>query len=192
MSEALTLLTSAMQLLAIISANPNLPLSFREAAITIGNTAITVAQRELGSAPSSVGIFTPASQPQTTTSVATPTIADAKQIKTDELKKEYGLKINALEKELLELDFFQGKEGKILRVHQLRYYATADIVAELGFPPTQTQFKAAERINAVYEATNPTARYIGTVTEELGKIKSEIRNQIATLRNELERKLLEI
>ncbi len=40
-----------MQLLAIVSANPQLPQSFRDSAVTIANHAITTAQTELAKSP---------------------------------------------------------------------------------------------------------------------------------------------
>lgn len=51
MTIALGLLISAMQLLAIVSANPLLPQSFRDNAIVIANHAITTAQAELAKSP---------------------------------------------------------------------------------------------------------------------------------------------
>lgn len=53
MTTALGLLISAMQLLAIVSANPQLPQSFRDNAIVVANHAITVAQTELAKSPES-------------------------------------------------------------------------------------------------------------------------------------------
>lgn len=50
MIQALTLLIVATQLLSAISANPNIPASFRDNAVTVANYAIEVAEAELAKA----------------------------------------------------------------------------------------------------------------------------------------------
>ncbi|OGG80433.1 hypothetical protein A3A39_02665 [Candidatus Kaiserbacteria bacterium RIFCSPLOWO2_01_FULL_54_13] len=118
---------------------------------------------------------------------------DPKKKKEEALKKEYGLKINALEKELLELEFFNGKESDLLEIRNKYSYTTAEEAqAALGYAPTQNQIQAAARVYAMYEATNPVARSKGTLVEALRVLQKEVRDKIAALRNELERKLLEI
>lgn len=50
MQIAITLLMSAMQLLALVNGNPSLPQSFRDNAVIIANKAIAVAQDEIANA----------------------------------------------------------------------------------------------------------------------------------------------
>lgn len=76
MATAYTLLLAALQLLAMVVANPNLPSSVRDQAISLGNTAIVTANVEIANqATTSAATTTPklpsqaTSTPQSTTPI---------------------------------------------------------------------------------------------------------------------------
>src|SRR3990167_327955 len=58
MIQALTLLITAMQLLTIVASSPNLSQSFKDNAIMVANTAITLAQSEIEKANAVVATTT--------------------------------------------------------------------------------------------------------------------------------------
>ena len=60
MTQALLLLISAMQLLTLVSGNPQLPQSFKDSVIIIANRAIAVAQEEINNQRQIVSTPTPA------------------------------------------------------------------------------------------------------------------------------------
>ncbi|RJQ34524.1 hypothetical protein C4556_02185 [Candidatus Parcubacteria bacterium] len=118
--------------------------------------------------------------------------------KIDEIQKEYLLKINALEKQLLELGFFDGRERDIIDIYEKYMYSVPEEVkAGLGYIPSKYQLSAVTRIYVAAENRDKTLvqdkhySLLSAIKEALGSVKREVRDEINFLQNEKDRKILE-
>jgi len=123
-------------------------------------------------------------------------VAEEARLKAiDDLKKDYGLRINQLQAEILDLGMLREKSEQIYNFYKSGQYVEY-FCKYLGIEDTQFRRDIATSILNDLKKVN--FNYLNT-PESIGKVRESIErqitvknNQIAILRNELERKLLEL